>query len=209
MITNSDPFIGGVDASVVHVVTQTDVNGVGNALSTELKQRVLKQISQQLHSGDVIAGQPVYKVTVSPDSPVGTQTDTVVVHVTVSAQAIVYNRSDASHVAAQLLNQQASHTLDNSYQLKGAATIDASRVVQVGKNGVIYLSVSAHEVWTYIFSPQQINQWKQTIRGATSAAAIAFLNEQSGVAAVQIYLPFGTDHLPTSIDQMKIVLVEK
>jgi len=78
--------------------------------------------------------------------------------------------------------------------------------VQQGKNGVIYLSVTVHEVWVYSFSSQQVNRWKQSIRGATSVAALAFLNEQPGVAAVQIHMPFGTDRLPTSIDQIKIVL---
>ncbi|GAC1386646.1 MAG: hypothetical protein NVSMB33_16180 [Ktedonobacteraceae bacterium] len=209
IVTNINSFAGGVDAGVVHVVTQNDLNSASVALSTQLKQQALKQISQQLHPGDVMAEQPVYNITVSSASSVGAQTDAVAVHVSVSAQAIVYNRNDAGHVAAQLLSQQASQTLDNSYQLQGAPVMDASRVVQTTQNGTIYVSVSVHELWRYVFSAQQINQWKQTIHGATSVVAIAFLNEQPGVAAVQIHLPFGTDHLPNSIDQMKIVLVDK
>ncbi len=87
--------------------------------------------------------------------------------------------------------------------------MDASHVVEVARNGIVYLSVSIHEVWTYVFSTEQIDKWKQNIHGATSVAAIAYLNEQPGVAAVQIHLPFGSDHLPASFDQIKVVLVDK
>ncbi|HEV7234877.1 MAG TPA: hypothetical protein VGN15_01770, partial [Ktedonobacteraceae bacterium] len=52
----------------------------------------------------------------------------------------------------------------------------------------------------------ELGKWKQSIKGATSEAALAYLNEQPGIAAVQIHLPFGADHIPTTIDQIKIEL---
>lgn len=208
-VTNPSAFSGGVDASVVHVVAQEDVDGVTSTLSKQLQQQALKRISQQLHPDDVIAGQPAYTTTVSSSSPMGTVTDSLTVHMTLSATAIVYNRNDASHVAAQLLSQQASQTLDSNYHQKNPPTMDASHVVEVARNGIVYLSVSMHEVWTYVFSTEQIDKWKLNIHGATSVAAIAYLNEQPGVAAVQIHLPFGSDHLPASLDQIKVVLADK
>ncbi len=208
-VTNPSAFSGGVDTSVVHVVAQADVDSVSSALSTQLQQQALKQISQRLHPDDVIAGQPAYTTTVSSSSSVGTVTDSLTVHMTLSATAIVYNRNDASHVAAQLLSQQASQTLDSNYHQKNPPTMDASHVVEVARNGIVYLSVSIHEVWTYVFSTEQIDKWKHYIHGATSVAAIAYLNEQPGVAAVQIHLPFGSDHLPASLDQIKVVLADK
>jgi hypothetical protein len=80
---------------------------------------------------------------------------------------------------------------------------------QAGKNGVAYVSVSAKNTWVYLLSPQQISAWQQSIKGATSAAALAYLNAQPGVATVQINLPFGADHLPGSIDDIKIVTVNQ
>jgi len=80
------------------------------------------------------------------------------------------------------------------------------RVVQQGQNGLIYLSVSVQGHWMYAFSVQQLSQWRQSIKGASSALALAYLNAQAGVVAVRIQLPFGSDHLPTSVDQIKIVL---
>ena len=208
-VSNPYPFSGGVNAHQVHVVSQADVNGVSGPLSSLLQQQVLKQILKKLHPGEVIAEPPVYNTTVAPDSPVGTQVDHVNVQVTASTMVMVYNRNDASFVAGQLLSAQALQALGNSYQLQGTATVDPPRIVKPGKNGIIYLSVTVHEVWLYSFSFQQLKQWKQTIKGDTLVKALAFLNEQPGVAAVQIHLPFGADHLPTSVDQINIALTGK
>ena len=93
--------------------------------------------------------------------------------------------------------------------LQGAAAVDAPHIVKPGKNGVIYLSVTVHEVWIYSFSFQQVKQWKQAIKGDTLVKALAFLNGQPGVAAVQIHFPFGADHLPASVDQINIVLASR
>ena len=151
--------------------------------------------------------QPVYRTTASSDKPVGSHADQVTVQVTVSATAVVYNRSLAGNLAVQLLNVQAHQTLGNSYLQQGTPAVGIPRVVQLGKNSVIYLSVPVREVWVYSFSPQQFNKWKQTIRGATVDAALAYLNAQGGVEAVQIHLPFGTDHFPANVDQIKIMVV--
>jgi len=72
---------------------------------------------------------------------------------------------------------------------------------------VIYLSVPVREAWAYTFTAQRLEQWKQSIRGATLDAALAYLNTQEGVGAVQIHLPFGTDHFPLVVDQIKILVV--
>ncbi len=91
--------------------------------------------------------------------------------------------------------------------MKGAPIVANPVVVQQGGNGVIYLSVPAHGLWMYTFSSQQIEQWQQSIKGATPTLAKTYLVSQPGVAVVQIQLPFGADHLPVSIDQIKVVLV--
>jgi len=208
-VSNPYPFSGGVDTHLVHVVTQADVNSVSGSLSSELQQQVLKQILKQLRPGEVMAEPPVYSTTVAPDSPVGEQADHVDVQVAEASTVMVYNRNDASFVAAQLLSGEATQTLGNSYLLQGTAAVDAPHIVKPGKNGVVYLSVTVHEVWVYSFSFQQVKQWKQAIKGDTLVKALAFLNEQPGVAAVQIHFPFGADHLPASVDQINIVLAGK
>ena len=206
-VSNPDQFSGGADAHLVHAIAQADIDSVRGQLSSELQQRVLKQLVNKLAPGEVMVQQPVYRTTASSDKPVGSHVDQVTVQVTVSATAVVYNRSLAGNLAVQLLDVQAHQTLGNSYLQQGTPAVGIPRVVQLGKNGVIYLSVPVREVWVYSFSPQQLNRWKQTIRGATVDAALAYLNAQGGVEAVQIHLPFGTDHFPATVDQIKIMVV--
>ena len=129
------------------------------------------------------------------------------VGVSVSARGFVYNLTTARLVAAQLLQKQAELQLDRNYVLKDVPIIGSPVVVQQGQKGIIYLSVSAHGIWMHSISSQQIRQWQQSIKGATPMLATAYLHTQPGVANVQIRLPFGTDHLPASVDQIRIVFV--
>ncbi|MFL5662605.1 MAG: hypothetical protein ACJ8BW_14835, partial [Ktedonobacteraceae bacterium] len=208
-VSNPAAFSGGVDAHQLHVVAQADIDSESGSLLAQLQQRVKQQLMRQLHAGEVIAGQPAYTSTVSIDKPVGTRADIVTVQVKLAAVAAVYNGSDANRLASQLLEEQAAQALGISYQLRGSPTVATPQIVKQERDGTIYLSVPVQEVWAYVFSSQQLSQWKLSIKGASSEAALAFLNEQAGVAAVQIHLPFGTDHLPLSPDQIKIVLTNK
>jgi serine/threonine protein kinase len=205
-VSNPDPFTGGVDAGKVHVVTQADLDAVKKGLSPRLQQQVLQQLQRQLSTNEVMVGQPTYTTRVSSDQPVGTQADRVLVTVTESGMAMVYDHEVARQMAAQLLSQKAMQTLGNNYQLHGTISMGTPPVVQQGQDGLLFLDVSVHGFWVYTLSPLQWNQWRQSIKGATAAAAIAYLNSQPGVAAVQIRLPFGTDHLPSSVDQIEIVV---
>ncbi len=205
-MSNPQPFTGGVDPHVGHIVMQADLDSVGHTLSPALEQQALQQLQKQLKTNEVLASQPAYSTTVSSNYPVGAQVDQVLVQVSVSATVTAYNRSTASHLAAQLLGDEATQTLGNTYKPESIPSVALPRVVQQGKNGLIYLSVSTYGRWVYAFSAQQLGGWLQSIKGAPSALALAYLNTQPGVAAVRIQLPFGTDHLPSSINQIKIVL---
>ena len=206
-VSNPSPFSGGIDARQAHTVIQSDIDRVSSPLVSSLEQQVAKQITTKMHTGEVMATAPVYQAIVTSNNPVGTVADQVTVQVTVSTTISVYNRTVAGQLAIDLLNGEAAQTLGTNYQLAGTPKVDVPRVVEQGKNGVLYLSVQVHENWLYTFSPQQLEKWKQSIKGATSEAALAYLNEQTGIAAVQIHLPFGADHIPTIIDQIKIELM--
>ena len=117
------------------------------------------------------------------------------------------NQTTARLVTAQLLQKQAEEQLDSNYLLKDVPKIGNPVVVQQGQMGIIYLSVSARGNWIHRFSSQQIEQWQQSIKGATPILAKTYLDTQPGVANVQIQLPFGADHLPVSVDQIRIVFV--
>jgi len=205
-VSNPQPFTGGADPHVAHLVTQADLDSVSHALGPALEQQALQQLQRQLKTNEVLASQPAYSTTVSSNYPVGAQVDQVLVQVNVSATATAYSRSTASFLATQLLGDEATQTLSNNYKPESIPSVAMPRVVQQGKNGLIYLSVSTRGRWVYAFSAQQLDGWLQSIKGGSPALALAYLNTQPGVAAARIQLPFGTDHLPSSINQIKIVL---
>ncbi|HZU00265.1 MAG TPA: protein kinase [Ktedonobacteraceae bacterium] len=205
--TNPNPFVGGTDGRKVQAVAQADIDNAKNVLTAKLQPEVAQQLRKVLSSDELMAGQPTYNATVSSDSPVGTQADKVQVSVTLTGSVVVYNRNMVSRVAGQLLTQQAAKTLSSPYVLQGTPVIDMPTVVQQRDDGLIYLSVSVHGLWVYPLSRDQMRQWLQSIKGAASEAALAYIRIQTGVGAVQIDLPNGTDRLPSSVDDINIVLV--
>ncbi len=82
----------------------------------------------------------------------------------------------------QLLGEKATQNLGDNYHLNSPPVVANPVVTAQEKNGVIYLSVSVHGVWFYQISQQQIDLWRQSIKGATSQLAQAFMNQQPGVA---------------------------
>ena len=206
-VSNPQPFSGGVDPHVVHIVTQADIDNVKNALLAQLQKQALAQLQKQLAVNEVEAGQPTYITRVISDSAPGIQADGVNVQVSISVTTFVYNQTTARLVTAQLLQKQAEEQLDSNYLLKDVPKIGNPVVVRQGQMGIIYLSVSARGNWIQRFSAQQIEQWQQSIKGATPILAKTYLDTQPGVANVQIQLPFGADHLPVSVDQIRIVFV--
>jgi serine/threonine protein kinase len=207
-VKNNDAFTGGADPQATRVVAQSDIDRARNSLLTKLKARILQQLRPQLQTGEVIAGQPSYQVTVSSSTPAGTQANQVQVNVGVVGQATAYSSVLATRTAAQLLSSYAMQSLGPDYQVQqGEPSVSAPPTTQPGSNGSAYISISVHGLWIYTLTTQQFSQWQQSIRGATTAAAQAYLEAQPGVATVQINLPFGADHLPNAVDEIKIVTV--
>jgi hypothetical protein len=206
-VSNPTAFSGGTDSHLVHIVTQADVDNAQISLTTKLQSQVVQQLQKRLGNAEVMAGAPTYTVTVSPSNPVGARVDQIQVSVTLLGTAVVYNRDVVSHLAAQLFSMETEKILERPYQLQGAPTIDTPRVIQQAKGGLIYLRVSVHGLSVYPLSPKQLYQWRQSIKSKTSAFALAYLTQQAGIGAVQLHLPPGTDHLPSSIDDIEIVLL--
>jgi serine/threonine protein kinase len=206
LASNPSAFSGGLDVRTVPIVTQADLNKASSAVIAKLEQATLQAMVKQLGADEVLTGLPTYSTSVTPASPVGSQVSEVAVQVRVKATGIAYHRGLLDQLATQLLEQQTSQALGSSYQRAGNADIGVPRLVEQGKDGLVYLSVAVHEIWRYHFPTQLFSAWRQHIHGDTSEAALAYLNQQQGVAAVLIHLPFGTDHLPTTLNQIQIIL---
>ena len=207
LVRNPQPFSGGVDPHFVHIVTQSDIDGVKNALSAQLQGQAKAQLQKQIAHNEEEVGQFTYTEKVVADSTPGTEANAVNVQVSISANIFVYNQTTARLTVVQLLNKQAQTQLGIHYALKDVPTIGNPMVVQQGQLGIVYLSVAASGMWVYTISSEQITQWQQSIKGASPILAATFLETQLGVKNAQIRLPFGADHLPTAVDQIKIVVV--
>jgi serine/threonine protein kinase len=207
VVSNPQPFTGGADPHTAHIVAQADLDNARGTLTPGLEKLALQKIQGQLALNEVKATLPAFAVKTLADQPVGTRADTVNVQVSVTATATVYNIQSARQVAQQLLDDSATQSLGSNYQLKNPLIVSNPVITSQEKNGVIYLSISVHGVWFYLITQQQIYLWRQSIKGATSQLALAFLTTQPGVKEAQIQLPFGTDHLPSSADQIQVVLV--
>ncbi len=205
VVKNPVAFSGGSDPQSVHVVAQADLDNAKSAALAALQTQITQQLQKQLHTDEVFVGQPATTSNVTASEPVGTAAVQVQVVTVLNATAIAYNTAVADHMALELLNQGAAQTLGGFFQLQGTPSILSTHLVSQQQGGLIFLDVSAHGTWVYMFSSQQLEQWQQTIKGATTDAALAYLNTQPGVGAVQIRLPFGSDHFPSSMNEIKIV----
>jgi len=128
--------------------------------------------------------------------------------VTVKVQGSVtaYNRATFEQLAAQLLSHRVIKELGKAYKQQGPVSIVGAPVQNGGSDSVIYLSITVRSIWVYALTSAQTKQWQQAIKGATSTVAKAYLRRQPGIASTNIHLPFNTNYLPTSVDQIKIVV---
>lgn len=204
-VSNPSAFNGGTDGHTIPLVAQVDITRASGLLRSELQSQLVQKLQKQLHASEAIVGQPAYTATVTSDHSVGTSASSVRVQMTLSATVIVYDSSVAQNVATQSLNALALRTLGSNYRVQGNIATAIPRVMPQSTNTVLYLSIAVHGVWVYAFSPQELAQWSESIKGTTSAVALAFLNSRTGVSAVEIHLPFGTDHFPTSTKQIKFI----
>ncbi len=202
---NSAAFTGGIDAQTQHYVSQADLDGVENTQLAVLKQQIKQQIQGKLANGEVLAAQPDDSVKVTSDVPVGAPSDQVQVMIKVSGSAAVYNSAIAAQTAIQLLNNRAA-TLDKAYQIQEQPALTTPPMVQQVRDGVIYMNVSVRGLWVYTFTQAQIQRWQQSIKDASLDAAQAYLKAQTGIAAVNIRLPFGSNQLPSTLSDIKIVV---
>ena len=105
VVSNPQPFNGGSDGGVTHLVAQSDLDSVKNALVPGLQQKAQQQILSQIQANEIQAGTPTYSIHLTSDHQVGDQATQVNVTVTVTAVALVYNARVARDLASQLLSK--------------------------------------------------------------------------------------------------------
>jgi hypothetical protein len=104
------------------------------------------------------------------------------------------------------LNVYAQKKLGKDYQRQGQSVVTGTPTTSPGKGGIIYLTFTAKGTWRYSFNANLLQNLRTPIKGASSDVAKTYLKSQPGVADVSVQLPFGTDHLPNSINDIEIIL---
>ncbi|GCF08390.1 serine/threonine protein kinase [Dictyobacter arantiisoli] len=206
-INNPSAFQGGVDGSSTHFVAQSDLDNAKNGLVPQLEQQINQQLNQQIKSGESTFGQADYQIiSVESDNPVNASADKVQVKVKIQGRLIVYQKNVAVSTAMVLLNRDAQKKLGDGYQLQGKPTLIGEPSIKAGKNGILYLTLNVKGTWIYSLSATRIKKLTTSIKGNSSDAAKTYLQKQPGIAAVDIQLPFGSNHLPTITKDINITL---
>ena len=206
-VSNPAAFSGGSDARAEHFVAQSDVDGVKNALLTELETQATQRLDGQLQPDESRAGQPVFTVLLSASPPVGSVSTQVSVSVSISADALAYNARLVSQLASQLLGAEAAQTVGATYRQRGNLTIAPPAVEQQGQAGQLYLSIAVSGLWSYNITSSMQEQWRQAIKGASTTLAQSYLSTRPGVSAVHIALPFGVSSIPADGRAIVFVIV--
>src|SRR5205085_9200945 len=94
-ISNPQPFSGGADPHVVHIVAQADLDSVRSALISGLQRQALQQIQGQIAANEVAVASPAFITQVLANKAVGTPADVVDVQVTITAAVTVYKPQTA------------------------------------------------------------------------------------------------------------------
>ncbi|GCE31785.1 hypothetical protein KDA_72690 [Dictyobacter alpinus] len=205
--SNPAPFVGGTDDATTHFFSQSDLDATKAELFGKLKQQLQGQLLQQVKNNEIMAGVPDYKiVNTDTDNQVNATVDKVQLTIKVMGQVAVYQKSVAQAAALSLLNTYARKKIGTGYQLQGQATVSDPIDATAGKDGLAYLTLKAQGIWSYNFSDDQIKKLRAPIKGASADVARTYLITQPGVESVDIRLPFGTDHIPTTLDDITIIL---
>lgn len=208
-VSNPVAFSGGGDAQVIHLVAQSDLDGVQTALLPGLETQATQQIDGRLALDEGRAGTPTFRVTVNASSPVGSEATQVSVSINVTASAFIYNTRFVNQLASQLLTSEARQTLGAAYtlyQLRGNFTMPPLSVEQQGSAGRVYLSVAISGVWTYAITTAMQEQWKQAIKGKSLTFAQNYLHAQPGVSSVRILPSSDANSLPADAGAIVFVV---
>ncbi|GCE46408.1 serine/threonine protein kinase [Thermosporothrix hazakensis] len=206
-VRNPEAFSGGVDGQVLHVIQNEDVEKAKATLTEKLQKEVRDQITKALGKDETLAGQPELSVKATVDPPLDTQPEAVTITIRVDGRGVAYRRAVAEQLATRLLELQAKQQLKDAFTLHDTIKPVGALTARNGPNNIIFLTVTVRGTWLYHFSKQEIGNWPESVKGATVEAALAYLNQQHGIANVEVKLPFGSDHLPGEIERIKVVVV--
>lgn len=196
-VQNPQPITGGVDASTVQVVQQSDLDRVRAELTAQVTQDLNAALQAQAGGlSFVTEAQPALKVTA--DHVVGDKVPTLSMTITATQAAVAFSDSQAGAILRAALNQKlpkgfqmATDSIQTSYQIQGSG---ANVTVKGTATGVVVPSVTAGEL-------------KARIKGMRVEAARQQLKLVAPGTAVDISVKPAVPWLPVIQDHIQLTIV--
>jgi len=197
-VNNPKPITGGVDATTVQVVHQSDIDLARFALTTKIAQDLNAALGAQAGGLSFAAdGQPT--LVVAADHQVGDKVPTFTMTMTATVGAVAFSESQADALMRTTLNQK----IPKGFQLT-TNPVQTNYVVQhSGANGDVTLKGSATAAIVPNVSAADL---KARIKGMRVDAARKQLEQSAPGATIDInvkpsvpWLPIVTDHISLTI----------
>ncbi|GAC1363008.1 MAG: hypothetical protein NVSMB44_19350 [Ktedonobacteraceae bacterium] len=181
---------------------QTDIDNVGQTLTTSLIQSATLAVQAQVHADETLIRPPACTPHVTADHRPGDEAAQVSITVDETCQGQTYQTQALHNVATRLLTQAATKQLGAGYGLMGMVqtTIRQAR----GQGTMTRLDLTSTGTWSYQFSEDQVQSLKALVAGKSQEAARTRLRHTAGVQQVSISLTRG-ETVPTKTGKIAIV----
>ena len=198
-VNNPKPITGGVDATTVQVVHQSDIDLARFALTTKITQDLNAALGAQAGGLSFAAdGSPALVVT--NDHQVGDKVSTFTMTMTATVGAVAFSESQADALMRTTLNQK----IPKGFQLT-TSPIQTNYVVQhSGANGDVTLKGSATAA---IVPNVSATDLKARIKGMRVDAARKQLEQSAPGATIDISVKPSVPWLPLVQDHISLTIV--
>jgi hypothetical protein len=200
-VSNQTAFSEGQDAKTIAVVAQSDLDTTASALGNLLTPAVKQALSTKLKANEHSFGDPQCSPTVTSDHAAKEEATKVTVTVTMNCTVEAYDNDSAQVIAKELLSHQLANDPGSDYSLIGNITTTVGQpTLEKNTYGTILLPVTAEGTWVYKWTNTQKQYLARLVAGKHVKNAKILLQQEKGVAAVNLQLSrTDNDILPSDV----------
>ncbi len=200
-VSNQTAFSEGQDAKTIAVVAQSDLDTTASALGNLLTPAVKQALSTKLKANEHPFGDPQCSPTVTSDHAAKEEATKVTVTVTMNCTVEAYDNDSAQAIAKELLSHQLANDPGSDYSLIGNITTTVGQpTLEKNTYGTILLPVTAEGTWVYKWTNTQKQYLARLVAGKHVKNAKILLQQEKGVAAVNLQLSrTDNDILPSDV----------
>jgi hypothetical protein len=204
MAANS-AFSGGALARDYRVVSQQDLQGAAQSLTSALSKSMQAAEENQVNQGETLITPLLCTTTTSSDHQAGEEAKQVSVSVQERCTGVVYNTAAMQQVMMQASASTASKALGNNYRMLNTPQLTVTLPVQQPQQqGAITVQVKSTSTWAYHFSEAQLTSMRTSIAGMRTQTASTWLLHLTGVQQATFSSNNGSDVLPQDAGRIHI-----